>query len=64
MIRREACKGREAEVGSAGCAWVHNSAVASDDGDSCDEVRPAASIAACAAMSEVAIEFCDSAGSP
>lgn len=51
------------EVGNAGCASVHSSAVASDDEGSCDEVHLVASIAAvaCAAMSEVDFEFYDSA---
>jgi hypothetical protein len=61
VIRREAC--RDHEVAEAGSALVHNSAVASDDEDSCDEVRPVAStaVAACVAMSEVDFEFYDSA---
>lgn len=61
MIHREAYKDHEvAEVGSAGCALVHNPAVAFDDEDSYDEVHPVASIAvAYAVMSEVDFEFYD-----
>lgn len=65
VIRRAACMDHEVEVGSAGCAWAHSSAVASDDEGSCDEVlRAASTVVACAAMLAVDFEFCDSAGSP